>query len=480
MSTLGTVTMTFAPGVMACPECGTSMSTDGKCPNCGYEEMAEERGPAWRGVLAIEGAPTSDKRLLIPGEITQRDLPVTLNVQLQTGDGHDDSFNAGRIDEIEHVPLSEVSEADVEEFGLGELPENSIVIMGSGTFDTSEYADEAQRMLLNGAGVSLDLSRERVAMFDPSTLEEIDDPELGLEDLLFGDYLQGIAGKIGGATIVTIAAFEEASIKVTGNEVLVASAYGIRYDRLTSLTAAAGPLKPPRDWFDDPRLKELTPLTITKDGRVFGHLADWDGCHIGFQGVCVPPFRSTADYAYFNVGEIETAEGDLVPCGKIMFSRTGAGHASDSPSVGYQEAQKHYDDSTKVGAFVRAGTDRYGTWLSGALRSDLTDLEIQHLRTHPPSGDWRSIGPSGPVELIAAFSVPVGGFPIRRSLVASADDEISMIITAPLTISPDDGARRRRRRKALLSRRLEDVFGPKNRDRSRAQMRQDALSDSSK
>jgi hypothetical protein len=256
--------------------------------------------------------------------------------------------------------------------------------------------------------------------------------------------------------------------------VLVASAYGLRYDRPFALIASAGPVKPPSGWFDDPRLRELTPLTITKDGRVFGHLADWDGCHIGFQGVCVPPFRSSSDYAYFNVGEIETAEGELVPCGKIMFSRTGAGHASDSPSVSYQEAQKHYDDSTKVGAFVRAGTDRYGTWLAGALRSDLTDLEIQHLRTHPPSGDWRSIGPSGPVELIAAFSVPIGGFPIRRSLVASADDEISMIITAPLTISPDDGARRRRRRKALLSKRLEDVFGPKN--RTRAQMRKDALS----
>lgn len=439
------------------------------------DTVAEEevRGPAWRGVLAVEGQPTADKRLLIPGEITERDLPVPLNVQLQTGDGHEDSFNAGRIDAIEHVPLADVSEDDVNEFGLEDLPESAIVIWGQGTFDTSEYADEAQRMLSNGSGVSVDLSRERVALFDPETMEEVDDSDLSLEEKLFGDYLQGIGGKIGGATVVTIPAFEEASIKVVDDGVLVASAFGIRYDRPYALTAAAGPVKPPSAWFQNPKLKELTPLTITKEGRVFGHLADWDGCHIGFQGVCVPPFRSNSDYSYFNTGELETAEGELVPCGKIMFSRSGVGHASDDPSVGYQEAQRHYDDATKVGAFVRAGTDRFGTWLAGSLRSDLTDLEVQHMRSHPPSGDWRSIGPHGPVELIAAFSVPIGGFPIRRSLVASADDEISAIITAPLVINHDVGARSRRRARVLLSRRLEEVLGPK--EESRAAMRERAL-----
>lgn len=438
-------------------------------------EQEEERGLPFRGPIAIEAKPTSDGRVLIAGEITERDMPVPLNVQIQTSDGHDQSFNAGRFDEITHVPIADVSDEDKQEFGLEDLPETAVVIFGTGTFDTSEYADEAQRMLSNGAGVSIDMSKEREALLDPETLQEIDtegmDPMEVALSALSGEYLRGLAGKIGGATVVTMAAFEEATIKVVDDRILVASAYGMTIQRPFALTASAGPVKPPRSWFENPNLKELTPWTVTKEGRVFGHLADWDGCHIGFQGVCVPPFRSTTEYAYFNLHEIETAEGELVPVGKIMFSRSGAGHAPTDPELTYQEVQRYYDDATKVGAFVHAGTDRFGTWIAGALRSDLTDLEIQHMRTHGPSGDWRPIRPTDITsELVAALAVPIQGFQIpRRALVASANGNITAIISAPLELSEADGARRRRRKKEMLSQRLREVL--EIREVSRAEMR---------
>ena len=56
-----------------------------------------------------------------------------------------------------------------------------------------------------------------------------------------------------------------------------------------SLLAAAGPLRPPAEWFADPKLAGPTALTITDDGRVYGHAALWDVCHVGFANTCVTP-----------------------------------------------------------------------------------------------------------------------------------------------------------------------------------------------
>ncbi len=307
-------------------------------------------------------------------------------------------------------------------------------------------------------GISLDLPPSEVMLLDPKTKEPIEEQDMGLEQLLGGEFLQGIKGKIAGATIVAIPAFEEASISIVtaSGSLSVVSSFEISVFRQGALTAAAAPVKPPRSWFEDPGLSELTPLKITKEGRIYGHLADWDGCHTGFGDVCVPPFRSFSDYAYFNVGEIQTAEGDLIPCGKLMFCRDGNGHAPLDPRMSAMEVSKYYDDATKVGGFVRAGADRYGTWLAGALRPGLSESEIQHLRTHPPSGDWRPIPGKGS-ELVAAFSVPIPGFPIPRSLVASGNEGQLMVITGPLVIQ-EMGPREFARRKAMLSARLKAVL----------------------
>lgn len=440
------------------------------------EEAAEteERGEPWEGILALEGAPTSDGRMLIAGEISDRELPLPINAQLITDEGHKHSVNAGRIEEIERIPLADFEHPD---FDLAQynLPETTVVIWAVGTFDNSPEAFEAQRMLDNGAGISIDLPTERVALFDKNTMEEVNIADLTEEDLIFGEFIEGAAGKIGGATIVTIPAFEEARIQISRENVLVASAYGMKVKRVRSLVASAGPLKPMREWFQNPEFTELTPWTVTKEGRVYGHLADWDGCHIGFDGVCVPPFRSAVDYAYFNIQEIETAEGDLIGVGKVMFSRSGVGHApTDDPSMSYLDVQAFYDDATCVGAFVRAGSDRYGTWIAGALAPGLNDLEVQHMRTHGPSGDWRPIRPHDrTAELIAAMAVPVQGFPIaRRALVASANGGITAIITAPLEVD-SLGSKKRWRKRKMLSQRMITALGRK--PSSKARMRREML-----
>lgn len=407
-------------------------------PEWGAEESDERRG--FEGVLAVIGHPTADKRYLIPDEIEHRDLPLPFLVQTATEDGHRGAEVAGRIEKITHIPAAEADAEMLSRFNLKDLTDGAVIVYAEGTLDGSDHEEDAVRMIENGAGVSIDMPPTRVAMFDPETLEEIPEADVSFEDMVFGKYLTGIAGKISAATIVSIPAFEEASVMLVEDHALVASAYGFRM-KPDALTAAAAtkkkraPLNPPKDWFQTTEFPGPTPLTVTDDGRVFGHLATWDTCHIGIDGVCTQAPPSRTGYAYFHSsGELETAEGELIDIGKLMVS------VKHAPlGYGRAEASRHYDDKGRVGAYVRAMDGEYGIWLSGAVRHDLPPELWQELRANRPSGDWREA--NGNLELVAACAVPVQGFPIPRaevSLTASAGEiTVSSLIASAGEIVPN-------------------------------------------
>lgn len=220
--------------------------------------------------------------------------------------------------------------------------------------------------------------------------------------------------------------------------------------------ATVAPLKPPLSWFRTPEPDAPLPLTVTKEGRVFGHLALWDTCHSGMLNgnfsECVKAPRSASNYDYFHLGALETSEGEDVTVGKVTFD---TGHAP--LGVNLRAAARHYDDTGSVGAFVRAVDGTHGPWLSGVLRSDVPPEGIRDLKANPPSGDWRGLGNG--LELVAALSVPVPGFPIPRAqfaLAASASGEVSVSALILPGFSEDDlvPARSReflRRRQALNS-----------------------------
>ena len=174
-----------------------------------------------------------------------------------------------------------------------------------------------------------------------------------------------------------------------------------------ALVAAGGfrDWKPSAAMFEDPKLDKPTPIQI-KDGRIFGHLADWRSCHIGFSH-CVRAPRSRSNYAHFHVGQIETDKGPLA-VGKVTI---GGGHASTAPGVSFQAAVEHYDDATTAAAVVRAGEDRHGIWISGVAIPGRED-EFASLPLYPMSGDWRD--KNGRPEMIAALAVNTPGFGIPR------------------------------------------------------------------
>lgn len=187
-----------------------------------------------------------------------------------------------------------------------------------------------------------------------------------------------------------------------------------------TLVASAAPAQLDAAWFRDPKLDGPTPLTITEDGRVYGHLATFDTCHIGVQGKCQTPPHSATGYAYFHTGLIETTEGDI-PVGRITM---GTGHAA--LRLRSAAAMAHYDNTGTNVASVAAGEDAYGIWVAGAVRGRVTDEQRQELKASALSGDWREM--RGSFELVGALAVNVAGFPIPRiGQGASEGRQVSLV-----------------------------------------------------
>lgn len=186
-------------------------------------------------------------------------------------------------------------------------------------------------------------------------------------------------------------------------------------DIMAGITAAAESslVNPPREWFSNPGLTRKTPMTVTADGRIFGHIAPWDAEHTGMPGVRPP--RSATNYAFFKTGIIACADGSEVPVGQITLA---GGHCNDlraSPGA----AVAHYDDTASAVADVNVGEDMYGIWAAGALRPGVTPEQTRTLRASVPSGDWRYI--NGNRELIAICQVNAPGFPVARAMVAGGE-----------------------------------------------------------
>lgn len=194
----------------------------------------------------------------------------------------------------------------------------------------------------------------------------------------------------------------------------------------TMVTAARPTL--PAEWFSDPGFTERTPLTITDEGRVYGHLATWGTCHIGIPGACVTPPESRTQYAYFRTGAVMTDQGS-VPVGQITMATGHAGRDDSSMA-----AKAHYDHTGTVVCDVAAGEDGIGIWVAGALRPGVTDDQRRALQAASLSGDWRSIG--GHLELVAALAVNVPGFPIPRVALAASAEGGQLSLVAAGVVDP--------------------------------------------
>jgi hypothetical protein len=365
-----------------------------------------EHGAKFTIPLVIpEGVETGDGRIFEGGAISMRDLPLPLLWQIKTGQGHDGSVVVGQITSMERI-----------DGGIGNA---------YGVFDKGQFGQEAERLVRHGfiRGVSADMDKFEA---DEEVVEESTGDDSEDTKKIESGRINIKNARIMAVTIVPKPAFQECFIQIIDEstetqEENVQIPDGVYVDGVNPLDASALvacgmvagaiPLEPPTEWFDNPKLAKATPLTITDEGKVFGHIAAWHVDHIGMAFGTRPP-RSRSKYSYFHTGVVRTSEGKDVPVGQLTLA---GGHAGLEASA--QEAVKHYDDTASAFADVHAGEDSYGIWVSGSLRPGTSPEQIRAARASAPSGDWRPI--KGALELVAVCQVNVPGFPIARARVAS-------------------------------------------------------------
>lgn len=273
-------------------------------------------------------------------------------------------------------------------------------------WDTDEVALDARRMvdedkirgvsIRPGGGWAITFCRD--GMSDTPTRDQV---EAAAERAVDGEEITDCDRwaqawfdvEVGAATMVLVPAFPDAHV-----EPLVAAAQEV-----------ADLMSPPREWFNDPGLDQPSGIEITAEGRVTGHIAFWDSCHRGF-GECVLAPRNLA-YTEFHKNAVMRFDDEELGVGCLTLD---VHHADDTLNL--DGARSHYDHSGTVFAFVRAGEDEHGVWVSGALAPGLDAEKVEVARRMRLSGDWRPL--NGGYELIAAQSVPVPGF-VPKTLVAS-------------------------------------------------------------
>jgi len=350
----------------------------------------------WNAVLARMGVPTGDGRILDPAGGSSRDLPLPLSWQRESDDGHGGSVVVSRIETLRMVD------------GM---------VLATGTMLDSAPWEVFELLEAGVIGPSVDLDDIEATVAEDGTL-------------VISKW------RVAGATLVAIPAFADVHLTldpepvepITEPEAAEPVAV-VGEPEWMYASATAAPL-PPLAWFAPPDLDRLTPLTVSDTGRVFGHIAGWETCHVGLPG-CVTAPPSQSGYAYFHVGEQPTQDGVTMPVGTLV---AGPRHAD--PALAFQAATAHYDDVDAAVARVVAGEDEHGIWVAGWMLPGARPEAVEVFRSSPVSGDWRRVG--GSLELIGVCSVNTPGFPIPRARASfSLGQQRALIL--PFAMRPVSG-----------------------------------------
>lgn len=365
-------------------------------------EVSDNTAP-WRGPLTVEGIETGDGREFDSGALTWADLPLPLRWNKEDSHGgqpHTVAVNVGRIDKV--------------------WREDSGLIMGEGVLDLGTDDGTTVHGKIKGKylrGVSVDVDSIKDADMELVWPDQPDGPGDDSDEFakLFAAPEKTIfhAGRIRAATLVDIPAFAEAYIAlldeagavVAGGEPIGALRASLAPRHVS--TAVKTRSRAPQAWYTNPDLSVPTPITVTEDGRVYGHAALWGTCHVGQPGMCVTPPREDS-HPYFMTGDAWTDDGASVSVGQITV---GTGHAS--LNMDHRQASEHYDNTGSAVADVAVGNDSHGIWVAGAVRPGVAEGLVHALRAAGQvSGDWRRIG--GALRLVGLLAVNVPGFPVPK------------------------------------------------------------------
>lgn len=413
-------------------------------------------GTKFRTMLAPIGLSTGDGRRFAEGAITLDSVPMPFEWVRSREGGHDGAVGVGVVQEAAVLTVKDALAQDYvsADAAKGLDPKMSAVWAKGEMFDDVSREDlprlaedVAEATHLIGAGTlgpSVDLdSFEGVPVFEGTDeevtwerLEQIYE-ETGEEPRM---ELLVTQGRVRAATLVSIPAFAETArpLELTAEETTAEEAEAAAELAQALVASVAAPSLPGIAAFDRPELAGPTPITWDHaTGRVYGHIATWRTCHVGYSDVCVTaPKDESGAYAWFNRFPVETADG-TVWAGRITV---GGRHAGLELSASATMAA--YDSKT-VAADVRAYEDEHGIVVAGVIRPGLSASELAALNRRKVSGDWRET-PSG-LSLVEVLALSPGprahaepGFPVPGTF-SRAGRQVAL--TAALGPSADTDTR---------------------------------------
>lgn len=444
-------------------------------------------GTRFRTLLAPVGVSTGDGRRFAPGSITLAETPFALEWVRTREGGHDGAVSVGTVQQTFTGTVAEALAAGfLSEERAARMPADLAGVWAIGELHDDVDRDAMPRLAEDVAtfahlagegtlGPSVDLDTfEAVPVMagsDEPLTEQMYELALaangGVEPKL---ELLVTAGRVRAATAVTIPAFAETSMPfelITEPALLAAEGertinthcvncgdtrggpVGHEISECTwdSKAAALALLASVGQEGHRASLAAFSrqldgPTPITYDfetGRVYGHVATWRTCHVGYSDVCVTAPRSSDEYASFNRYPVETADG-VVWAGRLT---AGGRHAALSATASGAIAEH---DSKTVVAHVRAYEDEFGIAVAGVIEPDLSEGDRAILSRRKVSGDWRET--SAGLSLVEVLALSPGprqhsepGFPIETfsrsgrqvALVASLSPEPESLVDPGFT-----------------------------------------------
>lgn len=399
-------------------------------------EIVENPGIPIEGIIAIEGTPSGDGRMLERGSVQWDDavLPVPLIWDRQEGDHTGMTVGA----------IAEVWRDGDEIWGRGWLSASQDPETRAAVQRVSELFNEGavgNSVALDHVDVELRVkksailgSEDTLLPDDPADLEEDENGYATLGRMMSDDALEvTTSARLRHVAIVDTAALTgEAASKVklrlvnpAEDEVVEIAASGtlriveFEVDKEAFMDPQFGaPGNDDRLRFDPHSNRWSVPVTVEDDGRVYGHIAPWGICLRGRPDRCITP--PNADLGGFMRNRAPLAGG--LRTGTIVVAGSHC-----ATGVGAAQATQHYDKTGRAVADVAVGVDAYGIWFAGRLRPGASDEDIYAFKSSDVSGHWE-VGKNGEMTLCGLPAVNVGGFP-KGYLTA---EEVALAASAAL------------------------------------------------
>lgn len=402
-------------------------------------------GTVVEGVIAQEGIPSGDGRMLERGSITWDGvLPVPLLWDRSDGD-HTASV-VGAVTEVER---------------RGDDIWGRAILSDSADPETQAAVVRVAELFAEGAvGVSIMLDddvhelRVKRELVEVEEIVDIDD-----DDIEIDPEEEPVAVGDGRVVVAKYAADDALDVTTYGRlrHVAVVDTAALLTEPEKRMAIAASGALADAKWsqfaprFDDPKFGEpgtderlrydpgtgqwSCPPSVSPDGHVYGHVAAFGYCLRGRPDRCVTPPD----------GDLESFMRHYAPAAggkRTGVICVGGGHAKTG--VGPAEATRFYDNTGRAVADVRVGTDRYGIWMAGMTRPGATEEDIYAFKASDVSGHWEP-DTNGRFRLVGLPAVNVGGFPkgfytydeVMQGLAAAADiedcgEEVSEVTLAML------------------------------------------------